>query len=450
MKLSTNDIQRWIYFNCARFHNWVVFQNLDAILKYSEYQNMESPNTSCPPISSREDIIYIYAVNLTQTSLMALLETSHGFYFIDNQKQEILDPETQKPTGELNVISTIKYYHQNLNKFVSDLTKKQRETLGIQKTQQMKINKSQKQQKILPYHFKPNESESDQHTMLDIYLIQQSDANSPSKSNTAISPSTNPLNSIGHLDLSDVTGISTQSMTTWKPQTLIHELTLQSCYQIRDFEWLDTIWAQNLKKLTLINMTQITNDSLTHIVKHLPNLKEFYVFSCPQVNIKCLLKILDIDRLTTLCLNDPNMACQPNEYSGLITETEWEKFRNRSLTKLLINSSNISVDIIDYLRKSLLSLETLILHPSKYNYLKESLVNQGSESARQLTIASTDNKAIKLGADFVLKNLLKHRYSAPFSKSMLKVMERIRAQEFQEDLEEEQNRPACPVDIHKT
>lgn len=404
---STDDIKRWMYFNCSRYHNWVIYQNLDAILKDSIY----TPSTA-PKIESRDDLTYIHSTHFTTDHLTAILETTHGFYVLDNHKT----PE--------KVESRVSYCsYDDLPTLIKNMTNKLRETLNIKKLHSQKLTQNQRTRSLLPYDFHPQQSIQQQIELLNKYQSEKS-----------------------HLDLSDVTGLTTSTLKEWNPSHMIRELTLNSCYQIREFEWLQTTWVQNIKKLTLINMTHITNASLEYLTHNLSQLEELYVFSCPQVNIKCLLTTLNIDRLQVLCLNDPNMACQPNEYSGLITETEWGKFRNRSLKKLLINSNNISVDIIDYLRKSLKGLTTLILNPVKYKYFKESLINQGTSSSREITVASTENKAVKLKSDFVLKNLLKHRYQAPFSKSMLKVMERIRAEEFKED----EAQPQCPVDIHKT
>jgi len=133
------------------------------------------------------------------------------------------------------------------------------------------------------------------------------------------------------------------------------------------------------------------------------------------------------------------MTCQPNVYGGLIKEEEWDGLRNVSLKKLLINSISLSLDMIDYLRTTCQKLEHLIMDPEKFKYFCQNLVGYNPKASQvldpddRLMVYSTAGNRVLLSRRFKLKNLLRNKYSAPFSDSMMSVMKNYYQKEVEED-----------------
>lgn len=389
------DLQRWMYFNCPKQFSWIVHQNLNEILKdtkYSDFVDEEREELAL----SQDDILYFHSVNMTATELTCLLEARDGFYLIHNIKNE-------------NEISSETKRFKDLEQFEKETSKKLQSLLQISKPSVRKMTQEQRSREIFPYLYS---QQDEPYSLMDAEVSLTGEA--------------------GHLDLSYNFTVTSDHLFNWEPKYFVREITFNTCYQVRDFKWLSADWLKDVKKMNFVNMSQLTNRNLEFIVSKVPSLTELYVHVCPQVNIRVLLGVLKPTQLEVLCLDDPRMACQPNSYSGLIKEEEWELFRNRSLKKLLINSNNISLDIIDYLKTSCLSLEHLIIDESKYKYVKENIVSPGTEEPK-ISVASTKGVKLELGRDFQMKNLLRLRYSQPFSNTMLKVMEKIYSEETEDD-----------------
>lgn len=391
--MEENKIQKWMFYHCPKNFSWIVYQNLESILhntKYQDYVNEKKTEISL----TQDNILYIHSVYMTDTKLIALIEARDGFYLVNNEKNE-------------NNVNSITSRYSSVEHLLSHTPKTIMNLLEIKKASLRKMTQEQSRRELYPFEYS-------QYDDLNELLNRE-------------------ISKDGHLDLSYNFTVTSEHLFSWEPKYFVNEVTFNTCYQFRDFKWLSAEWVKDVTKLTMINMTQLTNQNVEFIVNKMSNLKELYLFTCPQIDIRVILGALKLNRLETLCLHNVSMNCQPNQYSGLIAEEEWELFRNRSLKKLLVNSMNLSLDIIDYLRQSLLVLENLIIDESKFKYLHENLVSAG-ESEQKINIISNKGKRMKLSRDFYLKNLFKHRFSKPFSDSMLKVMERI----YEEEGETEQ------------
>jgi hypothetical protein len=176
------------------------------------------------------------------------------------------------------------------------------------------------------------------------------------------------------------------------------------------------------------------------IVSNLSNLRELSIHLCPQINIRILLDVCKTENfnLKILNLNNPALVCQPNDYAGMITDEEWKLFKNYSVTQLFINSTNTSLDVIDYIKTSFVRLDTLILDEVVYTNLKKNLV-PGTPGVKKILICSTSNKKIELPRDFMIRNLLRSRFQKPFSDSMMKIM-----QTHWDQQKDEQPTTSCP------
>jgi hypothetical protein len=245
------------------------------------------------------------------------------------------------------------------------------------------------------------------------------------------------------LDLSYNFQVKADHLKTWTPTPTNRptKLILNTCWQLRSPTWATEAknWTDSIRVLELINLPQLTNEMTGELLQGFPNLEDLYLHQCSKLDIKVLLNIfgntnnatsmnplqqmnpVDNNKLRSLCLNNQSLVCQPNEYAGMITNDEWNTLRNYRLEKLFINSGNLSLDVIDYLKTSFVRLQNLIIRDDIYNNLKKNMT-PGSHTAKQITICSTEGKKFEISRDFTIRNLLRNRYQSPFSDAMQKIM----------------------------
>lgn len=400
---------KWMFYRCPKKDSWIVAKHLNEILKDTNYYPSTRYNetTGIKPVLDLklDDILYIHSVYMTDTWLICVLETNDAFYMIDNRKKN-------------NKIDSKTIRYRSLAELVSNIEPSQAEVLGLksianmsEELDEMKMDENSNGDigsKVYPFEY--GQLEDRRYNELMNRQVRFTG---------------------GDLDLSWNFSVTSEVLNAWIPDIEVKSITFNSCYQIHNFKWLDSAWAQNLNKITFVNMALITNDNLGFIVNKLNVLKQLAVHYCPQINIRMLIEVLKSKSLEVLILEDPKMVCQPNQYGGLITETEWDMIINVSLKKLLITSDTLSLDIIDYLRNSCQKLDMLIIAHDKYENLKKNVFvdkttdNDDMKNENKLVIASTNGVKLDLPRNFILKNLMRHRFQTPFSNAMMKIMEKI-------------------------
>lgn len=447
--IALSHPKKWLYFHCPKNFAWVVYQSIQDILtttRYFDHNKQKITDKNKIPHILPENIEYIHAVYFTDNRLVALLEYSQTQNEVNhnNNNENEVNNENNSNEDEIannddarinnNILATgwilidnkklektidsKAYLYDTVIDFMNMAPKTLKGLLDITKSKMRKMTEAEINAVDLPYEF-VLKSESEMHDMLNEFFIQK---NKP------------------HLDLSHNFKVSSDVLESWNPdlsQQKILQVTLDTSYRINHFKWLNTEWAQNICRLNIINMTSVVDQNIHFIIHHLPNLKELYIHFCPQITIRTLMGLRNNTTLEVLCLDDPRMVCQPNNYSTLLKEEEWDNLRVYGIKKLFLNSTNCSLDVIDYIRKSFPALQSLIIDHEKYEYLKKNLVN-GGYVTDQLIIASTNGKKLTVCRDFHIKNLLKHRYQEPFSDAFKKVMEQHYLEEVERREQEEE------------
>ena len=469
-----NLIRRWMFYNCPKAHAWIVYQNIRSILEGTDYKvapghhqsvsipvpkivhltipkRGAQPKTVTDPQTDEqveflshiepEDIKYVHSAIITTTNLYALVETDDGLFTIENHrilpkdeeknKKINKDEEQNKETTEKiktvdmlkvevepskkedekeeeETIKSILTFYDSFNHLMQKCPKQLLRKLEIKKESTMKLTQNQQNRLSIPPEWTTSSSA---HSYLDRDLISTPQEDGPD---------------LVSLDLSNNFVVTSNDLSTWTPTgQQPTKLILNTCWQLRDSSWSNASgWAKSILQLELINLPQLTNEMAGEIVRNLSNLRELSIHLCPQINIRVLLEVCKTDyfNLEVLNLNNPTLVCQPNDYAGLITDDEWKLFRNYSVTQLFINSTNTSLDVIDYIKTSFLRLQTLILDDGIYTNLKKNLV-PGTPGAKKILICSTGNKKIELPRDFMIRNLLRSQFQQPFSDSMMKIMQ---------------------------
>ena len=436
------DIRKWLFYNGSKDHAWIVYQNLEQITTDSKYHGL------CNPLKNRDQIQYIHAIEMDLDNLTCLLETADGFYLIRNEKKTIevkveeseatvdgtevkveeveeevevkkmveINPTDSVVKGPKTVVESNIYFYGKLEECLKSAPKNLLGYLRIIKAKNMKFNQAQTARKIFPYHFAGVAVEQKVKLLDEIIDVD------------------------GGLDLSFNFALCGDDLVKFETSRVINKLILNENFQIRDFKWCQSNWTQNLNWIEIANMPHFIDASLEKIFDSLPKLSKFYVHFCPQVTIRCLKALLKRDQLNMISLNCPSMICQPNAYSSLISEEEWNVMGNRSVEKILINSTNMSLDLIDYIRNCCKNLKYLVLDEKIFNDVRQNLGSVGNLNETEFYMVSSKGHRIKLGRDFILQNLLRQNFQRPFSDSMSKIINRIREQEergFEDEIEDE-------------
>lgn len=390
----SNEMIKWMFFNCPKDHSWIVYQNLPDIVSESKYIHIKG-DQQIIKLDDKDQIRYIHSINMTENKLVCLLETKDGFYLINNEKK-----------GE--DLSSVVIYFPDIKTFNDKVSNSIRKLLMIKK--KFKLSSEEKKINVIPYDFilcnPKNYSQ-----LLDGSCYDDMIRLTPEVTQNILT-----------LNLNHNMTVDDKMLSDYHPSKLISKISFHTNFRLRSLEWTKSDWSQRIKRINLTNMAHFTNNSLGYMVKNMKSLAELYVSVCPQVNIRCLLDILTIDRLEVLCLNDVRMVCQPNQYGGLIKDEEWDVIKNESLKEMAIMSDNLSLDVIDFLKKHCYCLDKMVINPKTLKYMCQNLLTTG-DTTNPMYFNDGGSKTLKIGRDFQFKNLFREQFQNPFSDSMTKVME---------------------------
>jgi hypothetical protein len=368
------DYKRWLYYNCPKDHAWILLQNQKEIL------NNVHILTSYKPLDIN-NILYIFAIVVSTSQLTALIELPDGFLIINNTK---IEPEKPKPVTKKKKQKKKKInYSTDTDQSTDQSVETSVETSvekSVEKSVETSVEKSVKVEKSVESvdkevdvksigYFYKTISECLVHTpnailkrlgIPKIKKIKMKELKTtkselyPYMYNSALSTGDRItfmkkyIEGVTVLDLTNfyyLTSYEINNMDLSNVTTMI----IYNNYFLRDFEWCKSV--KHIKCLDIINQTHYINQSITRIINELTELRTLRIHMSPQITIRCLMDIYK-SKLTEVSLNYEGMVCQPNAYSGLISENEWLLMENTTIERLLLNSTNLSLDIIDYIRNT--------------------------------------------------------------------------------------------------
>jgi hypothetical protein len=213
----------------------------------------------------------------------------------------------------------------------------------------------------------------------------------------------------------------------------------QNC-QIKDFDWLRRF--PQLTHLMLDQCQQIDEPVFAGICRACPKLESVTIKFCCRINIRILLELLKLDRLTKVVVDFPNFYCQVSASEVLVTKEEWKSANSYSLQTLFLNSENLTLDVLDYLLKSCPGLKDIYLHENILKMASKNIMFDEQEVAPEKVVNfhSSDEfrKGFRASRPLTFKNMFKNYFTAPYSKSMLERMRQNEQhnQEIQEALSE--------------
>lgn len=179
-------------------------------------------------------------------------------------------------------------------------------------------------------------------------------------------------------------------------------------------------------------MYQLKDDDMKTICIGSPKLEALNIHESYQISNRVMIPILSIlNNIERVCLDNKVLICQKNAYQGVISENEWSSIRCKSLKYLLINSDNLTQDVIDSYLKACINIKRFIINGLVLKRLRTD-IREGLgpdmitfQAAEDLRLGFTVKKDIRIA------NLLKDRYEPAYSASMLKIIKQQQINDYE-------------------
>jgi hypothetical protein len=228
------------------------------------------------------------------------------------------------------------------------------------------------------------------------------------------------------LDLTHNYSVTPTILDQIKDNQQIRQIIINQNFRLSDFHWLRHF--PNLVVINLSSCHQIEYNQIEQILQMVPHLHVFNLHCCTRINIRIMIPLLKLRELECITINDPEFWCQKGRYELFILPEEWKGLDCPSLQQISINSTNLTLDIIDYLINACSDLHQITVDDEILKQVSENIV-EGHQTDNQLIFNSwkTPNKGISVPQRVSFTHLIKDTYdSQMFSDSMLKKIEEIR------------------------
>lgn len=414
---------------CPQNNNWILYLNYHDIVNHAERQIQTFENGNLKSIDSKKigELGHIYFNFMTGERLTALVATRTGDVILIDNACEVEIPQNntsnvnKKSDGEevinLNndtslpkikgVKSTLTYLTS-----VSDLASRQlfgrsyQKTLGLFKWWEKCVDVD-------------TISSKDKKLQLPLLLLRNSLSSDNDNSNILEILTNNSHSS--KFDLTGVISISTETLEQLPIMDNVKHIVLDQNCQISSFKWLSRF--PKLSILELHQCQQVNNSHLTEVCQNASGLEAVILDHCCSLNIRCFLPLLNLTRLRLIKVAYPNFSCQPCEKEVYISKREWSDHNSYSLEQLEIDSTEMTLDVLDYLLKSCPNVKTVsVSEETLRNVSKNAMfdeTNKREEDVLNFHQANDPCRGIRASRPIHFKNMYKDKFSMPFSKSML-------------------------------
>lgn len=151
-----------------------------------------------------------------------------------------------------------------------------------------------------------------------------------------------------------------------------------------------------------------------------PHLQIFSMSCCPRITLRIMIPLLKLRELELIIIDDPLFWCQKGRYELFIQPEEWKCLDCPSLHRIVINSKNLTTDVIDYLINVCENLSEITLDEEIFKQVSRDIV--GGYRGEQLIFKSwqAPTKGFAIPKKVSFRNLIKNNVdSHTFSESML-------------------------------
>lgn len=416
----------WLNSNCSQNNNWIVLYQFDNLTHHEHKQIYTVTHdgrtlvNSYPCEVDRQHLKHIYFTYMTESMLITYVELINGLYLLIHNESTVSESDNDDVSVDLPTITTIDskvYCISSLTDVWNCLTGRERKSIGLRDrdwlgNQPKLSNQERLILKNINYLDFINVNDENQYvSLLNTYIT----------------------NSKGIIDLRHNYSVSCELLSKVDVHPEVNELILYQNFQVNNFDWL--IKFPNIKLINVWYCHQMDCSHFDKIGQLLPKIEVVNIHCCTRVNIRVLIPILKYSCISKLAIDDDSFWCQKSAYDLFINDKEWKNIDCPSLTMLAINSTNLTLDVIDYILTSCPNLVRFTVDDSVLtNIIKNAKNGYELDSYIAFNSWQTPNKGTQIRKKVHFNNLCKDCYnSEPFSESMLKKIQSIKQERGEQE-----------------
>jgi hypothetical protein len=197
----------------------------------------------------------------------------------------------------------------------------------------------------------------------------------------------------------------------------------QNVHMCGSFSWMH--YFPNLTTLT-VQYCHITDESLDLIYRYAPNLTSIEFHHCLNVTGRCLLTLAKCLKIEQIVI-DGECKMNHNNFETVIKDEEWKELNSLTLTSLYINSSNLTLDFINFCLKSFPALTNYRMHDEVLAKLaKNARSGHSDDKIYFQSFADPDGSdGFYRYSDVKITDLVRNKYGPAFSESMLRKIKEL-------------------------
>lgn len=389
------EYKYWITRNCDRKYCWLVASRLDDMLSHKD-TTITGPSGPVPREElqlSQATLEYVYFVDFSSDHIVTLVQDRTYFYLIDNTEITVTEGRESSKDYRSNI-----RFHSSLPLLVSGMTGGLRKRLGLKTPDKIKLRsvESKALDGVVPIDFIGQEHA----TQVDLFR-RYADQNKAT------------------LDLS--------GMLLLSPQVIIdcgrlfpHQQVI--LYQNKHFSTTLDGWLRCFPKASTLSMWYIDIRN-SHIIIPV-NISTLEFHNCMEIDIRVLTKLAGLTTLKRLILNYEKMPVQECSYETLISDAEWGAINNTTLETILVDSKCLTMDVIDFILKGFRKLEHFLMDGEVLAKLQQNSRDGCKDREPVITFHSAldTTQGFTRRRDVKVYDLLRNKYGAAFSDSMLRVI----------------------------
>jgi len=398
--ITEREYKHWITRNCDRRNCWLVVAKLGDMISHID-TTVKGPDHT---LVAHEDLPlthdtleYVYFVNFTEHRLITLVQDKQFYYLIDNteyiRKEE--DGEIMDHRSEI-------MYDTSIQNLIRRMTGSVRKKVGLKHIDKVKLSQTERKQLdgVVPVDFiaKPHPV---QVKLFRDYVKQDT----------------------RRVDLSGLYILEPkviEDAAIWGKKDYEHEeVVLYQNNRFHKFGWLKHF--PKIKTLTLWYLNQVQDEDIELMVESAPHLNTLEFHYCFQLTGRCIIPVSGLLSLDKFILNNEKCGLQELTYETVITDTEWAAISNTSLTLVLIDSQNLTLDFIDLFLKSFKTVEHFIMNELVLDKLQKNSVDGCKDREEPVTFHSVKDTKVgfKRYRDVKIYDQVRNKTGNVFSDAML-------------------------------
>ena len=204
------------------------------------------------------------------------------------------------------------------------------------------------------------------------------------------------------------------------------EIVLFQNIKVIDFEWLQYFPNCNLMSVWYSN--DLEDEHVQSLATHGKALDTVEFHYCQGLTGRVLMPLSTLPVLDKLIINYNQCVLQESLHETVITEEEWKSMENNTLSLLLLNSHNLTLDFIDYVLRSFTTMTRFVMDEKVLQKLEKNSADGLKDKEEPITFCSVQD--IKTGfkryRDVHVYDLVKNKGACTISDSMMNVIKQQR------------------------